>query len=321
MAIETLPEDPAAWRIAVVGSGAVGCYYGGRLARHGNRVRFLMRRDLEHVRAHGLDVRSCLGDFRVPEVEAFGSTEEMGEADVVLVTLKTTANGDLERLLPPLLHGGTRIVTLQNGLGNEEFLAERWGAERVLGGVCFTCINRTGPGLIEHTAQGAIAVGSLTEASAGEAVRFAGLCEAAGIECRVASSIAAVRWRKLVWNIPFNGLAIAGGGIDTSRILGAPALERLVRELMGEVIGAAERLGYRMAAGLIEDQLAATRTMAAYRPSSMIDYVEGREVEVESIWGEPARRAAAAGVAVPKLEMLYGLIRGLVGLRRAGDAV
>ena len=313
--MDTLPARADAWRIAVVGSGAVGCYYGGRLARHGARVRFLMRRDLEHVRAHGLVVRSHLGDFALPQVEACGDTKEMGPADLVLITLKATANPALEELIPPLLHSGTRLLTLQNGLGNEEFLAERWGADRVLGGVCFTCINRTGPGLIEHTAQGAVALGSFATAGFEAARAVVDFFNAAGIDCALAESVPAVRWRKLVWNVPFNGLAIAAGGIDTARILADAHLAELVTSLMREVMGASAMLGWPLPDDLIADQIARTRTMAAYRPSSMIDYVEGREVEVEAIWGEPSRRAAAAGAAVPRLEMLYRLIAALVAAR------
>ena len=318
--MDSLPAHAAAWRIAVVGSGAVGCYYGGRLALAGNRVRFLMRRDLDHVRAHGLVVRSHLGDFDLPHVEACGDTHEMGPADLVLITLKATANPALETLIPPLLHEGTRLLTLQNGLGNEEFLAERWGADRVLGGVCFTCINRTAPGFIEHTAQGAVALGACTPAGRDAARAVVDLFNAAGIECALAESISAVRWRKLVWNVPFNGLAIAAGGIDTARILADPHLAALAAPLMREVMNASALLGWPLPDDLIADQIARTRTMAAYRPSSMIDFVEGRDVEVEAIWGEPWRRAVAAGATVPRLEVLYRLIAALVAGRMADAA-
>lgn len=302
-------------RIAVIGSGAVGCYYGGRLAQHGCDVRFHMRRDLEHVRRHGLTVKSHLGDFTLPEVKARGSTGEIGPVDLVLITLKATANHALDTLIPPLLHENTRLLTLQNGLGNEEYLAERWGAERVLGGVCFVCINRTGPGLIEHTAQGQVALGPHAPDSRQAAAEAAALFNRCGIECRLSDSIPAVRWRKLVWNIPFNGLAIAGGGIDTAQILADDSLHALARSIMAEIIAISTRLGYPLPATMVDDQIAATRTMAAYRPSSMIDFVEGREVEVEAIWGEPFRRATASGAETGRLETFYRLIRSIVEQR------
>lgn len=295
----------------------MGCYYGARLAAAGCDVRFLMRRDLDHVRRHGLIIRSHLGDFTLPQVKAFGATEEMGPVDLVIVTLKATANGALDALIPPLLHENTRLLTLQNGLGNEEYLASRWGAERVLGGVCFTCINRTGPGVIEHTAQGQIALGAHHPAGESAAATVSSIFNCSGIEATHSPSIPAVRWRKLVWNVPFNGLAILGGGIDTAQILRDPSLTTLACSVMQEIIGISNHLGYPLPDDFVDYQITATKTMAAYRPSSMIDFIEGREVEVEAIWGEPARRAIAAGAPAARLETLYHLIKSAAARRSA----
>lgn len=312
-ALSDFPENP---RVAIVGSGAMGCYYGGRMAQNGADVHFLMRSDLEHVRAHGLDIRSHLGDFRLERVHAAGTTAEIGPCDLVVITLKTTANPSLDQHIPPLLHDGTLLLTLQNGLGNEEFLAERWGAERVLGGVCFTCINRIAPGTISHTSHGAVAIGEFGRPALDRTRAIAGWMQRHGIECRAADSLGEIRWRKLVWNVPFNGLAIAAGGIDTSRILADPALEHLVRGLMREVIGAAGRLGHEIPASFAQDEIDRTLEMGAYRPSSMIDYVDGREVEVEAIWGEPWRQATAAGASCGRMDFLYHIIRTLTAARR-----
>lgn len=316
--LDPSPSVTSNSRIAVIGSGAVGCYYGGRLAQAGCDVRFHVRRDLEHVRQHGLTIKSHLGDFQLPRVQAFGSTQEMGAADLVIITLKATANNALDALIPPLLHAGTKLLTLQNGLGNEEYLAARWGAARVLGGVCFTCINRTGPGLIDHIAQGPIALGPLVAGSTDAARAVCELLNRCSVECEFSDSIPALRWKKLVWNIAFNGLSILGGGLDTARILADPALHRLARSLMREVIGISCHLGFPLDESFIDNQIEATETMSAYRSSSMIDFVEGREVEVEAIWGEPWRQAVAAGAEAGRLEMVYHLIRSAVG-NAAGD--
>ena len=152
------PAHSPLGRVAVVGAGAVGCYYGGRLAQHGNDVRFLMRSDLAEVREHGLKILSPLGDLTLA-VPAYGSTREMEECDLVLIAMKATSNEFLLELLPPLLHKDTALLTLQNGLGNEEFLAAHFGAKRVLGGLCFVCINRTAPGVVRHIAQGRVSLG------------------------------------------------------------------------------------------------------------------------------------------------------------------
>lgn len=308
-------DSPVPTRIAVIGSGAMGCYYGARLATGGCDVRFLMRRDLDHVRRHGLVIKSHLGDFTLPQVQAFASTADIGPVDLVIITLKATDNPALDALIPPLLGENTRLLTLQNGLGNEEYLASRWGARRVLGGVCFTCINRTAPGHIEHTSQGQASLGAHLPESEPAAAAVCALFNRCGIETTHAPSIPAVRWRKLVWNIPFNGLAILGGGIDTARILASPPLAALATELMEEAIAISHHLGHPLPPDFVAFQLGVTRAMAAYRPSSMIDFVEGRDVEVEAIWGEPARRALAAGAPATRLHTLYRLIQHAVASR------
>jgi 2-dehydropantoate 2-reductase len=130
--------------IAIIGAGAVGLYYGGRLAAAGLPVHFLLRSDYEAISTGGLRVRSCDGDFHLPPA-AFGahrSVDTMPAADVVLVALKSTSNHLYESLLRPVVKSDTAIVTLQNGLGNEDSLAALFGARRVFGGIAFTCINR-----------------------------------------------------------------------------------------------------------------------------------------------------------------------------------
>ncbi|MBE7494344.1 MAG: 2-dehydropantoate 2-reductase [Verrucomicrobiaceae bacterium] len=312
--------SPTLLRIAIVGSGAVGCYYGGRLAQHGNDVRFLMRSDYGHVKQHGLEVRSHLGDFKLPQVSCHRSTAEIGLCDLVIIAMKATANEELPDLLPPLLKPGTMILTLQNGLGSDDFLAEHFGTERVLGGLCFVCINRIAPGVIHHMAQGRIALGehsgapqARTEALAAEFLRC-------GIDCIVETSLIAARWKKLVWNIPFNGLSIAAGCIDTAAILASPALEERVRELMREIIETAGQLGHAIPLSLIDDMIERTRTMTCYKPSSLIDFLGGREIEIEPIWGEPVRRAKAAGLAMPRVEALYQELCALVEARGLAKA-
>lgn len=299
---EYLPARP---RIAIIGSGAMGCYYGARMAQHGHDVKFLMRADLPHVREHGLKIKSCAGDFSLPHVQAFGSTAEIGPCDLVFVAIKTTSNPDLATLLPPLLHPDTVLVTLQNGLGNEAYLASLHRADQVLGGVCFVCINRVGPGLIEHISDGDVALGEFTGRSRPRTEMVGTLLNSCLIPSRVEGSLAVVRWKKLTWNIPFNGLAIAGGGITTADILADPAKAAEARTLADEAVAAAAALGHPLPEGWADHQISRTPAMGPYRPSSMIDFVEGRPVEVEAIWGEPVRQALAAGARIPHMQALY----------------
>ncbi|MEM9481276.1 MAG: 2-dehydropantoate 2-reductase [Verrucomicrobiota bacterium] len=300
-------------RIAVVGSGAVGGYYGAKLAQHGSEVHFLLRSDLEHVRANGLVVKSVRGDFHLAEVHAAGKTTEIGKCDLVIIALKATANESLKTHIPPLLGENTILLTLQNGLGNEDFLAENFGAERVIGGLCFTCINKTKPGIIEHLGQGRVSIGEVSGPPGERTHLVRDLFVRSDIECEAKEDFARERWKKLVWNIPFNGLSIAGGGIDVGKVLANEALHRRVRLLMEETIRAAGALGFSLPDSLVNQQVEVTLAMKDYQPSSLIDFLGGREVEVEAIWGEPLRRANEAGADVPELEKLYGELRALYG--------
>src|SRR5689334_13208408 len=180
----TLPDKPV---IAVVGTGAVGAYYGGRLAQHGHDVHFLLRADYDAVRRNGWTIRSCDGDFTLPArtVHAYDDPAKMPRADLVVVTLKTTANDRFEPLIRPLIKDGTTILTLQNGLGNEERLAELFGAERVVGGMAFVCINRVSPGVVHHIAEGLITLGEFGRPVSPRVHQIAGMLRVSKVPVRV----------------------------------------------------------------------------------------------------------------------------------------
>ncbi len=303
--------------IAIVGSGAIGTFYGARLAFAGSHVRFLMRSDLARVRAQGITLIEGEGTRTLSPVEAFATTAEIGPVDLVFITLKTTANPELARLLPPLLHAGTAVVTLQNGLGNEERVASIVGAERVLGGLCYIAANRTAPGEITCRYPGSIVLGEFTGPALDRTGAIAALFTAAGVRCSTEDSLAQARWRKLVWNVAFNGLAVAGGGITTDQILASPVLAARVRVLMDEIAAAARVLGYEISESFIQEQIIRTPAIGAYRPSTLVDFLAGRELELEAIWGEPLRRGQAAGVAMPELGRLYAELKAAGQVPRA----
>lgn len=295
--------------IAIIGSGSVGLYYGGRLAKAGEDVRFLLRSDFDAVSKDGLAVESIHGGFELPRVKCSKKAEEIGPVDLVIVAWKATSNAHLAEVFPPLLHAGTQVLTLQNGLGNCEELAEIVGPERVLGGLCFVCINRAGPGKIRHSGGGRISLGEWRPGAAGRAAELEARFRAAEIRAAAVADLEKAQWEKLVWNIPFNGLSVAGGGVTTDRLLGSPETLAEIRAIMAEVVAAARALGFDLADGLIESNIENTRPMGAYRTSSMVDFVEGREVEVGPIWEEPLRRALGAGVAMPRVEAMLRRIR------------
>ena len=316
-------------KIAVVGCGALGSYYGAKLCRHGPEVHFLLRSDFDVVRRSGVFVQSAEGAFRahprcaqVPEV--------IGRCDLVLLGLKTTANDQFAKLLPPLVGPATAILTLQNGLGNEEQLARIFPPEQILGGLCFVCLNRVEPGVIHHIDHGSIMLGEFRRAAGPRTHAVASVFRQAGVPCEVIENLARAHWEKLAWNIPFNGLGVAsaagfdavlngalsaganrGPCLTTDQLLGDPRWEGLVRELMSEVIAAGRAQGLKIADSVADAHLTRTRTMGAYKASTLIDFERRQPLELESLFAEPLRQARIAGVATPRLAALCEILRQL----------
>ena len=297
-------------KVAIVGSGAVGIYYGARLAAAGEDVTFLLKSDYQHAREHGLHIESVDGDFVLENIRCENNTSNIGEVDLVIIAWKTTANHLAEEIVSPLIGQNTQLLVLQNGLGNCEFYADLFGAHRILGGLCFVCINRVSPGQVKHTASGLIGIGSYTGSECPS--DLISVCNAAGFPCEWVDSLEKAQWMKLVWNIPFNGLAIAEGGVDTAQLLGRLNLENELRALMSEVVQIAASYGHQIEQSFIDHQIEITRPMKAYKPSSMIDFVAGLPVEVDAIWGEPLLRARAKNISVPRLEKLYQRITKVI---------
>jgi 2-dehydropantoate 2-reductase len=323
-------------KIAVVGCGAVGSYYGAKLCRAGQDVAFLLRSDYEAVRRNGVKVLSPDGNFQA-QPRCARRPDEIGPVDLVLIGLKTTANDQFEDLLPPLVGKSTAVLTLQNGLGNEEALARLFPPEQILGGLCFVCLNRIEPGVIRHMEYGSIVIGEFQGSPQPRTHDIASRFRNAGVACKVSENLAQAHWEKLVWNIPFNGLGVAGVAgyeafqtppnpassprsvtanaptLTTDKLLGDPRWEPLVLELMLEVIRAGNALGYSIPENLADRQIERTRTMGAYKASTLIDFEQGRPLELESLFSEPLRRAKSAGVQVPRLERLCGILQELGG--------
>ena len=306
---------PAPLRIAVIGTGAIGSFYGGKLAHGGADIHFLVRSGFDEIKHSGIRIRGKQENFQVAKPLIYQSSSEIGPCDLVLIALKATTNAALLALVPPLLHHNTILLTLQNGLGNEEFLAQHFGAERVMGGLCFVCLNRISPGLIDHLDYGHVNLGELSGVAKERTHNLAREFRRCGVESEVVDNLMEEHWRKLVWNIPFNGLTITAGGITTADILRSDLLRSDAIALMDEVVMGAKRCGYNLPKDLVREQIKRTEIMGAYKPSTLLDWEAGRSLEVEAIWGEPLRRAQAKGAAMPQLEQLYMRLKNLTARR------
>lgn len=288
-------------KIAILGAGAIGCYYGSRLALAGNDVYFFMRGDRDYVKDHGINVESILGNMRVDNPKLPASTEETGPMDMVLITWKTTSNHQLARLLPPLLKPETLVVSLQNGMGNAEMMKLATKGHKLFCGVCFISSFRTGPGQVKHTANGAISLApAFSEPELIPDAEFiAATFKKADIPVKVFANSEAVMWNKVIWNVPFNGLSIVRDGADVHEILTSEGGEQLIRDIMQDVMNAAAACGHPLRSDTIDRQIEVTYAMGHYRPSSGIDFLKKRPVEFKSIWMIPYDLAVKAGADLP----------------------
>jgi 2-dehydropantoate 2-reductase len=303
-------------KIGIVGTGALGGWYAALLAEAGHEVHCVARSDFQAIRENGLTIRNKGLERIVRVASASPDAADIGRCDLVVVTLKSTSNAALPQLVAPLLDSSTLVITLQNGMGNVEALARLLPPERIVAGLCFVCINRLAPAVIDTTLAGyvrmAAAIGPINPSVERCVAVFAG----AGVDCQAEASLEAVLWKKLCWNIPFNGLSIGGGGVTTDLILADPALNERAYLLMKEVQAAAVARGHGFEDSHIKRQFVVTVGMGPYRPSSMIDFIEGRDVEVEGIWGEPYRRGVSAGVPMPETAKLIAEIRARIAARK-----
>jgi 2-dehydropantoate 2-reductase len=276
---------------AILGTGALGGFYGARLQRAGLDVHFLLHSDYDHVRQHGLVCESVDGNFTLPRVNAYRDTRDMPRCDVVCVTLKTTQNHLLSTLLPPVVKDDSLVVVMQNGLGNEDEVAATVGAHRVAGGLCFLCSNKTGPGHICHLDYGYVRLGNQTGGITDRLRNVAADFLRAGINAECVPDLAAARWRKLVWNIPYNGLSVVLNA-TTDRLMRDPHTRALVEGLMREIAPCESSITDEFIQKMLRD----TDKMKPYKTSMMLDYEAHRPMEIEYIYYFIAFRLWGRGV-------------------------
>ena len=295
-------------KYGIIGTGAIGGFYGGKLAHGGKDVHFLFHRDYDYVCEHGLQVDSCDGSFHINKVNAYQRTEDMPKCDVVLVGLKTINNHLLPKLLAPLLHAKTVVILIQNGVGVEADVQEMFPDTALVAGLAFICSAKTEPGRVNHQCYGSINLGNY---SCKDEALFEAILQDftdAGIQ---AASVPyeEARWKKAVWNMPFNGMTVA---LDTQTdlLLNNPSTRQLIRDQMMEVVGAAQHLGVTgLDEVFVDKMIDMTDHMTPYSPSMKLDYDFHRPMEIHYIYTRPIEIARKAGFAMPKLEMLEAELR------------
>ncbi|MDZ3990837.1 putative 2-dehydropantoate 2-reductase [Pseudomonas sp. Teo4] len=296
-------------RIGIIGSGAIGGFYGLMLQRAGFDVHFLLRSEYDVVHQHGLTLDSAVHGKLQMKVQSYVDAQDMPTCDWLLVGAKATSNLELAPLIVQVAAPDARVVLLQNGLGVEAQLRPALRDDmHLLGGLCFICVNRQAPGLIRHQALGAVHLGyhSGPSKDGGAAIveEGAGLFRVAGIDSKAMSNLDQARWQKLVWNVPYNGLSVLLRA-STTPLMADPDSRALIQALMAEVVQGALACGHSLPEGYAEQLFRMTEQMPDYWPSMYHDFAQQRPLELQAIYAEPLAQARAAGCRLPNMEMLY----------------
>jgi 2-dehydropantoate 2-reductase len=293
---------------AVIGTGALGGFYGAKLQQAGAEVHFLVNSDYDRIKTSGLIIRSKDGDFTLPRVNAYDRASQMPACDVVLVCLKTTHNHLLPSILPAVVKPSSIVVVMQNGLGTETEIAQILPQQEILGGLCFICSNKVAPGEIHHLDYGQIKLGAYADGYRQVGItpmmeRIAADFRTANIEISLNEDLLLARWQKLVWNIPYNGLSVVLDA-TTDRLMADPHTSKLVTRLMYEIQLIAAAYDRHIADDFIHTMLAYTIEMTPYRTSMKIDYDAGRPLEIAAMFAAPLAFAHSKNIDVPQIEML-----------------
>jgi 2-dehydropantoate 2-reductase len=295
--------------VLIVGAGAVGALFGSALARQGARVAVVCRSDYDAVSRDGYDIRSpVFGDHRFRQDDVYRNVADCREPpDYLLLTSKVLENVDRVALIRPAVGPGTVIVLIQNGVDIEAPIAAAFPDNELLSSLAFVAVGRSAPGQVNHQSLGSLILGRYPQGITPAAQRIAAAFEAGKVPCKLTENVVGARWQKAVWNAVFNPISILGGVLDTATILKAEADRAFVRRSMQEVCDVATAAGHPQSPNLIEQMIATTKAMSAYKTSMALDYENGRPMEIEAILGNTVRAARKLGVSTPNLDAIYAI--------------
>ena len=297
-------------RVLVIGAGAIGSFYGAILKRAGCEVAVVLRSDYEAVNANGFRFTSSLGDLSWRPDQVYGPNDTpVQTADYILLCVKVLPGVDRAALVRPWMGEHTGLVLIENGLDIERELADAFPTNPLVSCLAFIAVSRTGPGEVNHQAYGQLVMGNFPRGFDEHCARLSELFQQGGIKVDETDAVVGERWRKCVWNTPFNPLSVLANGADTLSMLDGPGGESLIRTLMEEVIAVAEADGYPMPDGIIDKNLEGTRKMGAYKNSMALDYLQGRAIELDAILGNVVAIARQHQVPVPHLQTILVALR------------
>ena len=294
-------------KVAVMGAGAVGGYFGGVLAKSGADITLIARgKHLEIMKEKGLLVKSYKGDFKV-DIKAASDPKEVGPVELVIFTVKTYDTEEAIRLCRPMIRENTCILSLQNGVDNDEKIAKEVGWEKVICGVAYIGVSVEKPGVICHSAAGKIALGELDGRITHRIRKIAEMFSVAGIPCEISKDIIKLKWKKLVWNAAFNALTTITKA-SVAEVLSDAKLMEIAAAAMREVIEVAQKKGIDIDDAAIQDALTLSKNVGDFKTSMLQDFESGRKTEVEALNGIVLRKGREVNVKTPVNQCLYSLV-------------
>lgn len=297
-------------KIGIAGPGAVGGYYGALLVRAGMDVQFLGRgRHLEVMREKGLSIKSYKGDFQIIPLVS-DDPAEVGPCDLILFCVKSFDCVNMGRFIEPMVGPSTVILSLQNGVENEEVLGGLYGSDKILAGVAFIGSRIEKPGEIVHTAAGNITFGEPSGGSSHRTKELEEIFNSAGVKAKLSDDMRKVMWQKMVWNCGFNSIT-ALTGCSAAEVLLLKETREIVRKTMEEVIAVAEALGIKFDASLLEKTIAHTEKQGEIRTSMLLDMEKGQKMEIDGLNGAVCRKGREKGVPTPTNDVLYGMVKSI----------
>lgn len=298
-------------RILILGgAGAIGGFYGAILNKAGCQVSVVLRSGYDQVRERGITIHSSLGDLSYRPYRVYRENERPDEfPDYLIVCVKVLPGLDRVALVRPWLGPETRLVLIENGLDIEQELAQAYPEHPLISCLAFVAASRTGDGVVEHKAYGRLVMGDFPAGISAHCRELADCFRAGGIRVDVTEQVVGERWRKCLWNTPFNPLSVIANGADTHTILDTEGGESLIREMIREVMAVARADGYLLDEALIEQNIESTRRMPAYKNSMALDYLNDRPIEREAVLGNVVAIAHRYGVPVPRLETVLTTLR------------
>jgi 2-dehydropantoate 2-reductase len=300
-----------AMRIAVMGSGAVGGYFGAKLAAAGHELIFIARgHHLEVMRQRGLRIDSPNGNLQIERAAFTDSRDELNAVDLVLFCVKSYDTQTAAQALAPLIGDGTMILSLQNGVDNADKLASFWGEQRIFAGVVYIAAQLESPGVIQHSNGGKIILGQLDGAIGAAAELIEQILSGAGIPCALSTNIRTVQWAKLLWNAPFCAISCLTGA-NVAQIIESEALTQLAAECMAEVQAAARTRGVELSRILFDETIAFSRGLGVFKPSMLQDFEARKPLEYEAFNGVVFKLLRHAGEAAPINQSFYALLQQL----------